>query len=255
MFDQDMTERRNRNIGLAIILAIIVFFWGNVLLRPLANWVSYLSSSVVYTNREVAEKTRLALSFSRSKEDLVAENIFLKRRINYLQSLASDSGEVVELKASSTRKVAKGRILSRPNLFPYDYLLVDLDDQNLISRVKPGQIVSYGNVGLGRVVTVYQTMAKVRLFSTPGTEMGVSVGTSSPSAKAVGLSGGNFVITMPRGLEIHNGDLVGAAVLPKGMLLGKVGFIDKSPSIPFQKVYFRYPLNLYEITSVDIHYE
>ncbi|MEX0933810.1 MAG: rod shape-determining protein MreC [Candidatus Paceibacterota bacterium] len=140
-------------------------------------------------------------------------------------------------------------VLVKPTQTPYDTLIIDTGSDD---KVKEGDRVLFGSdVVIGKVEKVYRSTSLVRLFSSPGEEIGVLVGERGLSATAYGRGGGNFIMEIPRGIEIKEGDVV---FLPSLVIqiLGVVSVVEKHPGSSFQKILFRSPVMMQHLRWVEV---
>jgi cell shape-determining protein MreC len=146
-------------------------------------------------------------------------------------------------------------IISRPPQSPYDILIIDAGSDN---EVKAGMLVTaYGNVLLGYVAEVFPSTSKVKLISFSNEETNVLIesagtGTSTAiSAIAVGRGGENLEIKLPSSIAINSGDQV-KTMGNFPFIAGTIEKVEISLSDPFQKLFFRLPVNIQELKYVMI---
>src|SRR3989304_1524613 len=78
----------------------------------------------------------------------------------------------------------------------YDTLVVDAGSRE---GIQVGEKVLYGdNIMIGEIAEVFEKTSKVRLFSSSGEVIDVTIGKRAVPALAVGIGGGNFEIQIPR---------------------------------------------------------
>ncbi len=196
----------------------------------------------------------------RSKYSLLQENAALKEEVrsrDVQATLLKDSvAKNNALQALLGRgSVAKGFkdvlavVLSRPPLSAYDTVIIDIGAKD---GVKMGDKVYVdGTVLIGDVAEVLSGTSKVSLFSTPGREMQVQVGTSKTAVIATGRGAGNFILTMP----VENGIQVGdSVVLPqlREHVFGTVAHVSADASDSLQTILFKTPLNINELHYVQV---
>ena len=190
------------------------------------------------------------------KQALIKENEELKianetlEAVTLLRDLLLE--ENTELKESlgrvSTDRLLRGVVLSSPEASPYDTFIIDIGSSD---GVVANELVSYSGIIIGRIAEVYGQSSLVKLLSAPGEEYDVRIGSPAVSAKAVGRGGGNFEVTLPRGILVSEGDRV---VVPSisSRPFGIVGAVGQGNSPTFQKILFRNPFNLFYISAVDV---
>jgi cell shape-determining protein MreC len=146
-------------------------------------------------------------------------------------------------------------IISRPPQSPYDILIIGAGSEN---GIKTGMLVmAQDNVLLGHVAEVFPAASKIKLISFSEEETNVLIesagnGTSTAlSAIAIGRGGENLEIKLPSAIEIKSG----AQVMTMGTFPLAVGVVEKveiNLSDPFQKIFFRLPVNIQELKYVMI---
>ncbi len=198
------------------------------------------------------------LSFFRVKQELVEENrslkeknIFLTAELYTLPILKKENQELREIlgRRPLDGNFLLARVLARPNRSPYDTLIIDRGEKN---GVRAGDVATvYGGIALGTIERVYAASSVVKLFSSPGQEIDVFIGEGNIPVSAEGRGGGNFNARVPKGIVVHEGDSV---LFPSSAtaFLGVVGAVEALPSDSFQNVFFRAPVNIYELKWVEI---
>lgn len=249
---------RSRAVVIAAAAALV--FGGSWLVRIFDGGAFRLGATVAQTGSLPAALIDTATRLIRGSDAILAHNRVLQDRVaelesrllNY-QSLRSDH----EALLASVGFVAQnpstviGRVLTTLWTNPYDVLLVELPAGRL---VEPQSAVTFADaLYLGRVVAVNGRIAQVQLLSAPGSVIPVAVGTSTTITEAHGRGGGNFQITLPRGVPVAVGDVVHATSSPQRWSLGRIGNIEREPSDSSQTLFFRYPLNLQTLKFVEIH--
>ena len=140
------------------------------------------------------------------------------------------------------------RVLSRPPQTLYDTILID---QGTGAGVAGGDTVEYQGIALGKIVSAGKTSALAQLFSSPGSEEDVLVGTPGAIAIAEGLGGGAFQLSVPQDVSASQGDLVR---LEGGepLLLGTVVSVSSDPSDSSQTVSVRSPVSFADLDFVEV---
>lgn len=190
------------------------------------------------------------------------EKLKLKEKIAELESkillLEPLEKENQELKAifshpEDAKKYILGAIISRPPQSSYDVLIIDAGSDN---GVKEGMTATaFSNILLGYVTDVFSKTSKVKLVSFPGEETNAIIDSVSTGAKisalAIGRGGGGMEIKIPSSVEVHSGDrIMTLGTYP--LMLGIVERAEINLSDPFQKIFFRLPLNFQELKYVMI---
>ena len=194
-----------------------------------------------------------------SKRELILQNRALSASLDeantQLATLALVTAENTSLKSllgrEDSSKSLVAAVLARPNVSPYDTLLIDAGSAEGVSE---GDIVYVaGNVALGRIERVHTHTALAALFSTPGTKTVVQVGSAHLQVEATGKGGGNFEARLPRETAIMIGDSINIPGI-NPLLFATVEHIESEPSDPFQVIYFKNPVNLHEIQFVQLRH-
>ena len=210
------------------------------------------------TDNYAAVKFSGIFSIIGSKNSLIAENQRLQEELTKANAELSIQ-KVVEkenddLKSLLGRNDAKkslvlGAVLEKPSISPFDVVIIDIGKNK---GVQKGDKVLYeASIAIGQIEEVCDQSSKVKLYSSPGQKFTIFVGSKSIQAEAEGLGGGNFMVKLPRGIEISEGD---SAVVP-GISTAVFGFVEKieiEPTDSFQKIIFKIPLNLTELKWVEV---
>jgi cell shape-determining protein MreC len=190
-----------------------------------------------------------------SVSSLLRENEALKREL--LENSANNSiakfltSENVELRnllgGASSSPVVLSAILKKPPFYIYDEFILDIGEKEKISTTS--LVFANGNIPIGRISEIYPKTSKAILFSSPGQKNEVLIGNQNIPAIASGRGGGQYEVELPRGVDVSEGDFVllaGADTRP----IGKVVLVDDSSTLPFQKILFSAPINIYQLRWV-----
>lgn len=204
------------------------------------------------------------IAFFKNKTALEEENLKLKEKISELElkvllfsSLEKENEELKSLfsqfPSQKEKKYILAAIISRPPQSPYDILIVDAGTNNGVE--KGMMAVAFDNVLLGYLIDVFPKTSKIKLISFPGEETNVMIESalkeSKISAISIGRGGGNLEIKIPSSIEIHSGDRV-MTMGTYSLMLGVVEKTEINLSDPFQKIFFRFPVNLQELKYLMI---
>ena len=192
-----------------------------------------------------------------SNKSLAKENRKLRERNSELERIALLERGLIrenkELKALLGRNAGPNfilaAVLARPALSPYDTFIIDVGRDHRIST--GDRALVSGTFVIGEVTKVFQKTAQVKLFSSPGEKINVTLGTSNLLVVAEGRGGGNFEVTLPRGIEVKEGDTLAVPDINM-QVLGIVERISITPVSPFQIVYFKSPINMAAVKWVQI---
>lgn len=262
-----MHQRRGKSFliagffcALAILFSFSVFFSGligaplHALARPL--WVSRL---VVVQNVKNFFTSKAALQIRNQKledkiqalEARLADYRLLEDENRQFKQQLGFNGFLNTGEEGGSQFVVPlfARVLTKPPQTPYGSFIIDARSSQ---GIKKGDIVlTPGRVAIGEVEAVFTGTATVRLFSAPGTETPALLGAQEVPFTAFGRGEGNFVIRAPRDSSIAVGDTVALAGEPL-IFLGSINAVLSEPADPFKIAIFRTPLNLSELTHVEI---
>lgn len=193
-----------------------------------------------------------AFQKTQTKEELLVENERLAEELKKAEIKANlfdeMRGATTASRTGATSSVQMtARVLSSPPFSPYDTLLLDAGAHDGIALQ---DLVTYDNtVALGAVDTVNGNTSRVRLFSSPGTEQSVRVGTRDFLVVARGVGGGVVQMLVLKEEAVSRGESV---FLPDGMLFARVDTIVQNESDAFALVYAVVPFNLFEVRDVVV---
>ena len=233
------------------VILIIVFFL--VLLQlltanPLGGIIHTLFRPVFIVENGVTKEVQEFLALVQSKRELARQNAKLKEQLDNLAPSAylidALRLENKELKTLLGRKESQNTILAtilaKPPVSLYDTIILDV---GLNKGVSIGDLVIVGNnFVVGDIAEVYEKSSLVHLFSTSGRETDITIGDERLLVRATGRGGGNFITTLPRGVEVKVGDIV---ILPNisAQIFGVVEHIVVTPADQFQTLLFNNPIN------------
>lgn len=237
-----------------VVLAILVntFAFGFV-----SRTLQVVARPLWGTQARVADSLSIISDFFYSKRTLIEENGRLRQEIVSLRLLGvtaqvtqqeNEALRTAGLREDTSERVA-GAVIARPNRSVYDTLVIDIGWQHGVK--KDSLVFAYENILIGSVAEIYAKTALVQLYSSPGTITDVFVGNEGVSVAAVGRGGGNFEITLPRGITIAKGDTASSPALDGG-LLGIVGEVVLNPTDSFQTILLRSPINIQSLRIVTV---
>ena len=193
----------------------------------------------------------------KTKKSLRDENDSLNDKVNKLVAENLDRKTLFEenillkdmLGRKSETNLVLAIILSKPNIAPYDILVIDTGSLNGIKI--EDKVFAYGNILIGQISEVYPKTSKVRLFSTAGQKTNVILGNKDIYFDAIGRGGGNFEITVPSDFEVVRGD---NAIYPNiyPYIIGVVEDIIFDSRDPLKKVFLRSPINFQELKFIQV---
>lgn len=138
-------------------------------------------------------------------------------------------------------------VVASPARSPYDTLILDAGAAHGVST--GDEVLFDTTLSVGVIESVSERGSRVRLFSSPGYESQVSIGTSTALVTAVGRGGGSFELQIPKDMPVHLDD----ALMLVGAHRGALGFvrnIEARDADAFQTVLATSPINLFETREV-----
>ncbi len=209
-----------------------------------------LSAETLLAEKEVLNRTLADMQVRlAATEALEVENAELKLLLgrDSTQHATSTSSSKSKNPPHLSKPLILAAVLRRPPVSGYDQLIMDIGRDYAISTST--LIYAQGNVLIGRVVDVFASTAKVRLFTSPGENIPVLIGSTHIAATAVGRGGGQYEAQISRESPVAEGDFVlGGSFDEKP--IGIVSSVLLDPTQPFKTVLFAPPLNVYQIRWV-----
>jgi len=238
---------------IAVIFFILIFslsWTRNILFSigsPLWFMKNSISSFVAANVNVLSSKTTLI-----KENNLYKEQIKLDEKDRVLFDLLKKENEDLKNilnRNQVNRKLLLGAVLVKPFLSPYDTLIIDIG--TLEGVIAGDQVIVDGNIFIGYISEVYSDTSKVVLYSSPGEKVKVLIGDNNVEKEAVGLGGGNFIVEMPRGSDVKEGDSI---VIPSvsSNIFGIVEKIESKESNSFQNILFKNPINVAELKWVEV---
>lgn len=246
-----------KNIALIALVAISAFA---LLYAPLRGAITQAVYSVAPGMWSIGGRADIAFgSFVnnfRNKDALVMENNLLNETVAIMETKVLDRNLLAEKVAKLEEALGRVRsddrmvasVLVGPGRSPYDTLVIDVGTEQ---GVNIGNMVVYSGSGaIGEIVEVSSNSSKVKLYSFPGQEHSVIIGSRYLPVLAYGRGMGNFESKVPQDSPVAVGDSV---VSVKGNLIfGKVSVVEEKPAEPFKRIFFRVPFNITEIQTVEV---
>ena len=250
-------KRKRVILAIVIILAcLLLFLVLPSVSRGLSSGLQSIGVPLWRLQVRVTTATSFILSPFRLKATLVRENNALREKLEeqalHILEQEGMERENRELRALLGRSEEPQRIvagvLKRPGQLPYDTLILDAGVKN---GVFVGDKVVVRGVAIGEISSVLARTSTALLYSSPGKEEEVLVGSTATAVQAVGRGGGNFEAQIPRGITVAEGDSVELPGLSGGQLGVVEAVIDK-PTDSFIRILFKLPVNLRELRFVEI---
>lgn len=247
--DRKKKEGRRKVLLVTLVVLVVLFFVRGFISDPLSRVSQKVFSPLWSVTRGMGEYLRGWGILVQKKNDLSAENMRLREELDavrmeaYTRDLLRDENEALKemLGRYPEGDLLLATVLVRPARSPYDTLVIDVG--RLHGAHVGSRVLTDGDLVLGEIVTVNDRSSVVRLYSSPGTELSVMVGSSTPiAATAQGIGGGNFLISLPRDTAIVPGDLV---LVPSigTVFSGIVERVETTDVSSFAFIYFKIPVN------------
>lgn len=241
-------------IGLLIGCALLVAFTRPAWLERFFLDTLVSTSFVREVVADTADDVRVGMMSMRDVVDeiraLRGENAALRVRAALYDDVVADRNRLYQRFGWDMAVVGTiAHVVAAPTRSPYDTFVLD---RGSTAGVREGDIVWFDHtIALGKVEQVSDAASRVRLFSSPGYEQYVSVGTSSAMVSAVGRGGGSFELTVPKDIPVALDEPLYSIDVTLGVL-GFVRDIKARDADSFQTVYAASPINLFETREVFI---
>jgi len=259
------SNERSRNgrvttFKILVGLLVVFLFLGGVIYKILGP--IFLGSLAMPAGQahNLQQDLPIVVKIFSSKEAIIAENTALKNELKEFKAIALElktlQEELKSLRAGVDLAVEPqitAKVLNHSGFLAYDSLLIDVGKSNTSPQIKKGDLVlGRGNLILGQVNEVFTRSAKVKIFSSAGSKVRILIGEDNISSEATGLGGGNYRATLPVGVDIPIGSSVRSVSGEREYLVGLVEAIEKSEEVPFQQVYIRSAVNIYQLRYVTV---
>jgi len=253
---QSLEKKRQPFRWPAILLVIAVVVLGVFNYRPIYNLGTRLATLVAgpfwHFNLSVEDKLNSA-----NQDSLDELNRLRALAVDY-ERLAADNKRWREIFGSfgegTTDLPAVARVLTRESQSPTGLIIVDIGRTNSAKAISLGNlVVASGGVAIGSITEVLDRVSKVELYSAPGKHLEAVVGAEHLPVDIVGLGGGNYRFELPRDLSVEVGDIISMIWGGREHSLGVVGVVNRELPSSIQEVFFRLPINLETLNSVEIY--
>lgn len=245
---------------IVVLIVSMIIITVRIFVPNLFTDISQSMSVLFWKNKNSSvENITNSAQFLRSKKSLIAENNELTLKVKELEFnlleldfLKQENEFIKKFFGRETFNMENsilGLVLSRPNVSPYDTFVIDIGKNSGIKE--NNNVYVDGNILIGKVDKVYKNTSIVKLFSSPGEINQVFIGLQNILANAIGRGGGNFIVELPRGSEIKEGDIVTMQGIDI-KLFAIVEEVENNSSNPFITIFFKNPVNLNNIKWVIV---
>ncbi len=239
--------------GLIFIgLFIVIFFRSSV-----ANVVWLALEQGIFLGGKTGESMGGVFAQFSSKAALETENRRLRDALATTSIALLDrtilEKENAELRArlgrsATTTQSIFAQVLLRPPGTPYDTLIIDAGRND---GVRQGNFVSPGGtIVIGTVEEVYDSAARVILFSAPGTSHNALLRDTIPVV-VHGQGGGSLEAEVPAGEKVEVGDTVTFTGLTQHFSAQVVG-TEQKEGASFTTAYLTLPVNIFSLRYVNV---
>lgn len=254
-------------IAIFIISFILIIFLLNFYQKEVKNFFYKISEPIQKILWQAGKKVSiffetLAETSSLKKEneeiklkiqELLAENIFLKelKKENEILREALNLGLEKEFELSLAQVIGKD--------ISEDFILINKGFEDGVSKNLP--VITSQKILLGRINKVYKNYSKVMLLTNKESSFDGKIAEKEILGQVLGK--GNFKAIfdlIPPEKEISEGDLVETSALggifPKGLLVGKIGKVQKSDIQTFYQAEISplFDLNKLEIVFIILEF-
>ncbi len=236
-------------LGALVLVALLSGFFS----RTFADSMIALTSS----KEDTASVSSSFFALFSSKAALQKDNDDLNKKLEDDDIRLADMDAILRenmnlksaLQMKQDQKRIQAAVLSKPPFAPFDILFIGAgSDQG----VKAGAPVMIGTFYIGNVTSVSSDTSEIQLLSSPSNKVNVFIGDKKIPAVASGTGGGNFIVTLPQGVSINKADQVFVNLNSSIVPIGRVGAVISQPQSTLVTILFNLPINLYEITYVEI---
>ena len=254
-YHQRSKQTFRRAFGVAAFVVIVALFATRArmprLFSAIANTAAhpFLVAARAFSSAGVE-----TVSFLRSKTSLLEENaalrednLSLKLALVDARRVTAENEQLAALRTDVPSDLVPAGVLLRPPVTMYDTLIIDAGSAAGVAKGNPVLVAS--GVVVGSVEDVFSRTSRVVLFSSPGTTLSVVFSGTGIAAEARGRGAGNFEVRLPRDISVISGDVVALPGISGGTL-GVVSTIIAEEADSFQRVLFKSPVSLSELSFV-----
>ncbi|KKS30576.1 MAG: hypothetical protein UV60_C0001G0013 [Parcubacteria group bacterium GW2011_GWA2_43_11] len=217
------------------------------LATPLWSARDAIFGTITNTTSLFASKRYLA------EQNLILKNALLQRtRETYTtRALSLENEHLRELlhRVDARPELLPAAVIHGGAFSPYDTFFIDIGSNEGVRDAM--LVLTPENIAFGRVTKTLEHTAIVTQFSAAGQTFDVLLGATTTSVHTTinGIGSGTMLITVPRDVEVHEGDSV---TLPSftTYTLGTIASIEVAPEDAYKTLYVRSPSNSYGLRHV-----
>jgi cell shape-determining protein MreC len=245
-----------KSIFFVVIFLLIVFTVFPTLFRGFSSATNEVSVPLLNAKEQTTGGITDFFAVFRFKQNLYNQNRALSEKISDLEQKLSGYDflvqENLELKNTFFQKTEGyifARVVLRPNVAVYDTFLLDVGTD---MGIKKGAKVFSGETAVvGTVEEVYPHSSKARLFSTAGQVTNVLMGPDNIPLELRGMGGGAFIVDVPSGVDIQEGDTALLAEKPDSIVAYAM-VKEKTDTGSFQKFHLESVVGIFNLKYVKI---
>ena len=235
---------KNRIIVSSLVLAVVILVL--VFQTPVRSFFYTVSEPIQQWLWQKGKNSSDFFNGLFSFSALTKENEFLKEEnrelVSKIVGLKDLREENEELRIALNLGLADNYEMKEACVFSVnleqDFILINKGEQDGIEKGMP--IIDFHNILIGRVEQVYTNQSKVFLISNKDIKFSIEIEGEKINGLAKGKSNGKiFLDLVPKEENLAYGDLITTAGLeadfPQGLLVGRIGDIEKTDLAPFQK--------------------
>jgi len=239
------------------VIVISVFILGFLLLTIFKTSVLFALSPLWNLRQTVINESGDLFSFFRTKNSLIDENRFLKQQLESQQSLLTSYNSLNQnynelLKnlgqLPNTAKIAAGVLTSPPQSL-YDVLIIDVGKDKGIQN--GAQVILPFGVLVGSITGISDKTSQVTLFSSYGIKTEAILERTGTPITMTGQGGGNYIIRVPRDIEVISGDrIMSPGLNPR--LLASIEDVSSVSTDSFKRVLAQIPGGVHQIRFIYV---
>jgi cell shape-determining protein MreC len=228
-----------------LLIALLIKFGGSFAAAPFMRIGSSIHGAGAAAAGIFTSKSSLEAENQKLKDQLVKVQVAIDRD----NLLTQENSQLKELLGRHSDNLSiLATVLAMPPMSLYDTVVVDVGSSNHVAVGDTA--IALGLVPIGTVSSVDLHTSVIQLFSSSGQKLAVSIG-KSVQTFAESQGGGNFLIKLPKGSEVAEGDPISAPGIG-AEIFGHVENIETNENDPFIYARFTLPVNVSELHFLQI---
>jgi cell shape-determining protein MreC len=249
--NNNKTTNKKSVLFVVLLLLFVVVIFSKWLFFSTGNhfwsFKNFVNSFISYNAEILKSKNALIEENAKLKEQLLLDKN--EKIVTGLIKKENEELKNILNRSSDLENIILSNVLVKPFLSAYDTLIIDVGSNDGV-KIKD-KVIADGNVHIGYISEVYKNTSKVVLYSSSGEKTLVLVGDNNVEKEALGVGSGNFVLEVPRELDIKENDII---ILPliSHNIFGLVEKIEFKTTDVFQRILFKSPVNISELKWVQV---